>query len=476
MGFMVDNIPYGLNIGLDLGEYTLDQKQLTDCIFKLEENKLDYLIYPVSIEGSGSLEERPIYVDDFMLFGHEWKGKYATKLRSGDLKSGNFEKLVQDLEYAYYLNTKSIVLDMRSELIGSEMYQVSRVFRKFFQSYPDRIINVIFDFDQSGLEKWKKLTSMLGYIDNVAVVLRINPDLPEEGLLYEWAAHNVKSIQLPLSSFVTNKNGFPVLSSLHQVYLKHLFSYHVDVIIEDDEKALFDSEKNTIDVGKIKDYFIYICHHMFSKHREFVGYDYLLHSYLDVFQIPLQPLRDNLQSQTYECFEEDQTKYDQYELAVYKALMNYKETGYLRKNITTESSDGITNRKLVACVLGGGRGPLVRRVHNASKKSGVELTIICVEKNRYAFNTILSLKQREPEVFGSVITVLSDMRDYKPETKLDIVVSELLGSFGDNELSPECLYNIQQYLSEDSIMVPHSYTSYIRPISCPVVWNNVNSY
>ena len=38
--------------------------------------------------------------------------------------------------------------------------------------------------------------------------------------------------------------------------------------------------------------------------------------YLDTFQIPLQPLRDNLQSQTYECFEEDNVKYDCYEKAV----------------------------------------------------------------------------------------------------------------------------------------------------------------
>lgn len=35
--------------------------------------------------------------------------------------------------------------------------------------------------------------------------------------------------------------------------------------------------------------------------------------------------------------------------------------------------------------------------------------------------------------------VFSDMREYRPGFQADIVISELLGSFGCNELSPECL-------------------------------------
>ena len=40
---------------------------------------------------------------------------------------------------------------------------------------------------------------------------------------------------------------------------------------------------------------------------------------------------------------------------------------------------------------------------------------------------------------GRVTIVSTDMRLWQPEEKADLVVSELLGSFGDNELSPECL-------------------------------------
>lgn len=46
----------------------------------------------------------------------------------------------------------------------------------------------------------------------------------------------------------------------------------------------------------------------------------------------------------------------------------------------------------------------------------------------------------------NVSLVFSDMRTWKPDIKYDILVSELLGSFGDNELSPECLDGAQRFL------------------------------
>ena len=49
MGFQVDNIPYALNVGVDLSLYDLNQTELTDQIFKLEENKLDYIVYNIFV-------------------------------------------------------------------------------------------------------------------------------------------------------------------------------------------------------------------------------------------------------------------------------------------------------------------------------------------------------------------------------------------------------------------------------------------
>jgi protein arginine N-methyltransferase 5 len=42
------------------------------------------------------------------------------------------------------------------------------------------------------------------------------------------------------------------------------------------------------------------------------------------------------------------------------------------------------------------------------------------------------------------------MRSWNPTHKVDIMVSELLGSFGDNELSPECLDGVQRVLKSNA--------------------------
>ena len=48
-------------------------------------------------------------------------------------------------------------------------------------------------------------------------------------------------------------------------------------------------------------------------------------------------------------------------------------------------------------------------------------------------------ERKEFDWGGSVNILYGDMRTVELPEKVDILVSELLGSFGDNELSPECL-------------------------------------
>ncbi len=45
-------------------------------------------------------------------------------------------------------------------------------------------------------------------------------------------------------------------------------------------------------------------------------------AYKDYLQMPLQPLRDNLENMTYETFERDTIKYKRYEQAIQAALLD----------------------------------------------------------------------------------------------------------------------------------------------------------
>lgn len=54
--------------------------------------------------------------------------------------------------------------------------------------------------------------------------------------------------------------------------------------------------------------------------------------------------------------------------------------------------------------------------------------------------------------------VHEDMRNWEAPEKADIIISELLGSFGDNELSPECLDGAQRLLKV------HSFYQILHPL------------
>jgi protein arginine N-methyltransferase 5 len=95
------------------------------------------------------------------------------------------------------------------------------------------------------------------------------------------------------------------------------------------------------------------------------------------------------------------------------------------------------------------------------------------------------------EGWGEFVTVVSsDMRLWQAPCQADIMVrygrcqnvnvinsstmlfqiSELLGSFGDNELSPECLDGAQRFLKHDGINIPVSYTALIAPVQTSRLW------
>jgi len=58
------------------------------------------------------------------------------------------------------------------------------------------------------------------------------------------------------------------------------------------------------------------------------------------------------------------------------------------------------------------------------------------------------LENLRDEMWGDTVQVIScDMRKWEAPEKADILVSELLGSFSDNELSPECLDGAQRFLN-----------------------------
>jgi len=198
--------------------------------------------------------------------------------------------------------------------------------------------------------------------------------------------------------------------------------------------------------------------------------------YEDDLQLPMQPLSDNHDPCQYDGIERDPIRYGLYERAITYALVDWNE-----KQKPTSGP----NKRVVIAIVGSGHGSLVTRALQASAATKVPVEIWAIEKNPH---TYIILKRHNRHDWGGVVKVdHNDMRSWKGPSrsssddtdvtygKVDIFVSELLGSFADNKLSPECLDGIQHVLATPhGISIPSSYGAHLTPILAPRIYGQIS--
>ncbi|CAM38963.2 putative arginine N-methyltransferase, type II [Leishmania braziliensis MHOM/BR/75/M2904] len=224
-------------------------------------------------------------------------------------------------------------------------------------------------------------------------------------------------------------------------------------------------------------------------------------------QLPLQPLSQHLSSGVYEVFERDAQKYRQYREAVFHYVRDWYAAGVeqqhaqqnseffakhgVMKRVPVPSAD---ERTLHLVLLGCGRGPLIDECLNAVSALGVRLRIFAIEKNLPAASFTRMRWANDPEwtqlayTFGHTLEVIvADGRAIATAEEnnsltlpadfglCDLIVSELLGSLGDNELSPECLEAFHAQLKDIQhrrgiafnpylTCIPQQYTAWVAPL------------
>ncbi|OCH94445.1 PRMT5-domain-containing protein [Obba rivulosa] len=307
----------------------------------------------------------------------------------------------------------------------------------------------------SAWEIWDTIHSICDYNLRLTLTLDLTLPLPSTlGLLSQWLAEPIRHIFLPASAFIANAKGYPVLPKGTQAFIRDVMKLQPNIILSGTSAGRHSR-------GGESAYKQYVRH--LEKTSPSVQaaqtrgtVEHFARGYQDYLQAPLQPLMDNLQSATYETFERDPVKYNNYEQAIYLALAEWPRPG-----------------KILLCVAGAGRGPLVARCLSAIERSGKDAFVYAVEKNPNAFVTLQERKKLEWK--EKVELLYGDMRTLVVPEKVDILVSELLGSFGDNELSPECLDGAMRFLKPDGISIPASYTAHIAPLSSSKLYNDTGS-
>ena len=108
-------------------------------------------------------------------------------------------------------------------------------------------------------------------------------------------------------------------------------------------------------------YVSYLATGLWSKRKEVDSIEEFTFGFEDTLQAPLQPLMDNLGASTYEVFEKDPVKYEQYYHAVKAAIEDKAEE--LQGEVTV-------------FMLGAGRGPIVSQILKAADDSGKKVNTI----------------------------------------------------------------------------------------------------
>ena len=428
----------------------------------------------------------PLTRSDLFLPSSDWgslvvgRASYSINVDSKieHVRHNSEARLLQELKYASHLGLPAVMVTLH----GLNHFNLARIVSNYivkgasFQmwvqvpvcqpdlsKYEDRERPV-----QQTWDWWNTFRLVADSSSKINLCLDLTEQLPGNIEIERWLGEPVKTVSfcllhfafitmiifilqlsIPTSLFLINKKGYPVLSKHHQNFVRRFINLDIQIIVRGPDRG-----------NPMKLYQQYL-EHIYQQVPVGDPLQQFARGYEDYLQCPLQPLMDNLESQTYEVFEKDPVKYAQYEKAMTAAMTDM---------ISEEDKQ---TKELVVIVVGAGRGPLVRAALNASQTSGRRIRVFAVEKNP---NAVVTLQQQELEVWGDKVKVIpSDMRDWNPPEKdyADILVSELLGSFGDNELSPECLDGAQKFLKPTGISIPYSYTSYIGPLQSSKLYNEV---
>lgn len=267
------------------------------------------------------------------------------------------------------------------------------------------------DLGVSPWEAWNALRAKCEYSPKVNVALEVTADLPSSEELKRWLGEPIRvrlerselvclggayrrvravcqAVIIPTSIFLTNRKGYPTLSQRHQQFFMDLFKFNVQYYFSGRPRHR----------GSFLPYVQYM-HFLYGKKDPMDPKALFEAPYLDYLQAPLQPLMDNLESQTYETFEQDAFKYNQYEKAVAKALA-----------LTPPEKES------VVMVVGAGRGPIVRCALRAAVTANRKTRMFAVEKNPNAVITLRNLKISER--WDNVTIIASDMRHWKTHEKV----------------------------------------------------------
>ncbi|EDO05673.1 PRMT5 arginine-N-methyltransferase family protein [Babesia bovis T2Bo] len=439
----------------------------------------------------------PLCGSDLVLTYDYWSQRIVARV---DNIKGSFKAY---LEWAAYLGLRAVCI--RCELVFHQgdsvtdthelLANLAQRLKAYLHSPNMPTVCLSFDASNTAWEYWRAIHQMTNYSSQLKVAIIIDEGNTE--YLERWIAEPLAAVIIRESLFKKHGDVVSLDPSIIKS-LKFLLMYDVKIMLSGsfDFHLLREASElrsnDSLELLSLKDLDVPPMPNGITV-KEAIGTIKAIYAampplteaekfkqgFYDVLQEPLQPVRDNLETATYENFERCTRKYAQYEAAISAWLKDYLN-GKIGSQDENVRQDCGKSKAPVIYIVGAGRGPLVDCSLRALAYHNVEeYSIFALEKNPAA---VFALKHKIAtnaiKGWDKVQIIFHDMRTLKPTIPADLVLSELLGSFGDNELAPECLDGVQHafykaFPNHHVTFMPYSFISYAEPIYAPKVWSTI---
>lgn len=263
---------------------------------------------------------------DLILTSSDWTTKVIARISDSldcdspveSIRKKNEIILNQEMSLANHLGCRTLIrlvddntVNLAKLLTSCPNFK-SVIFMECPMVKPEEVVEYNHRDDDCKIERtstwswWNKFRSYADFDWKIRLALVLSADAPSAEELRRWLGEPVEILIIPSSIFIMNKMNYPVLTKAHQEVVTAFINHNVNFAI-----------RPSINDNNSRFYSDYVAHLITNNYRSDP-----MRSFHDYLETPLQPLYENLDTYTYEVFENDPIKYQLYQDAIEAAILD----------------------------------------------------------------------------------------------------------------------------------------------------------
>ena len=255
--------------------------------------KFAFVTVPLS-EKNKNYEFQPLEIYNY---GFEWGSKVIGAVpdnvnvdsADSEVRSKSVNLLKKSLKLACYIGVNTVMFNLNNDQ-NTNLARLCAYHLHESHGRPMWFRLAVGSDSDHEWNKWNNFLSLLPENQNkIGLVLELTEKVPSERDMMRWYSEVLLGISISTELFVSNKCGYPVLRREFQNLLAISFKNKVQVVIHGKDLH-----------GKGMDAYQKYIYNLYENKEPLSVYEDFSRGYEELLQIPLQPLKDNLDNSTYE--------------------------------------------------------------------------------------------------------------------------------------------------------------------------------